>query len=258
MRDALDLLIDGRFDEAVAAYRRDLAANPDDGPSRSGLAAALMGAGRYEEAIPLKWQIHESDVMRVQDTCGQLVDLACAYWCTDDRFRAIEIAHGLVAGNLARKINMAPDLAGGCSFGLLLYYMAVSARNDAERDYAIAFLRKLKAKYDKTPQLFGFPKMSVQQLFGDASFEDALQSAAGVRSLEEARKIGRANRARMIDVSVVLFNDGSFRRGRGDETGALERMREVFELGHWADPIAWYLARHEAGVSAQVPPIAGK
>ena len=223
MTEALDFLIDGQFEESVEAYEKSLVKNPLDHPSQAGLAAALMGAGRYDEAIPLKWEVHKRDVSKVPDTCGQLVDLACAYWCVNDRSRAIELAHELVAGNLARKINMAPDLAGGCSFGLMLYYMAVSSGSVLERDYALASLSKFKAKYDKNPLFFGFPKLCVQQLFGAASFEDALESATGERSVESAVATARPNRARVDDLSVVLFNDGSFRRGVGDEDGCAQR-----------------------------------
>ena len=245
MTEALDLLIDGQFAQSVDAYRKCLVENPHDSPSRAGLAAALMGAARYDEAIPLEWEVHERAVSQVPDTCGQLPELACAYWCIEDRERAIELAHDLVAGNLARKINMAPDLAGGCSFGLTLYYMAVSTGNAAERDYALAFLRKLKTKYDKNPLFYGFPKLCVQQLFGDASFEDALESATGERSLESATATARPSRAKVSDLSVVLFNDGSFRRGAGDEEGCARRMHQVFDLGFWAEPTHWYMARHE-------------
>jgi hypothetical protein len=248
---AIDLLIDGHFDEAVAAYRRDLEAKPESVGVLDGLAAALMAAGRYQEAIPLKWRVHEHALSEIPDSCGQLVDLACAYWCIGDPPRAIELAHSLVAGNLARTINMAPDSAGGASFGLMLHYMAVTTGETTERDYALAFLRKLKAMYDRNPTFFGFPKMTVQQLFGDASFEDSLESASKERSLIRAFAKAKSSRSIAVDLSVVLFNDGAFRRAQGDEAGCRTRMQEVVDIGHWADPIHWYLARHE--VQARVP-----
>jgi hypothetical protein len=250
VNSALDLYVAGRFEEAVEAYRDRLKTEPNEWSSMDGLASALRGAGRFQDAIPLMWEVHKRDLAQVPDSCGQLVNLACAYWCTEDRTYAMELAHGLVAGNLARKINMAPDSAGGCSFGLMLYYMAVSTRNETERDYAVAFLKGLKVKYDKSAHAYGFPKLCVQQLFGDASFEDALESATGERSVEAATESARPKRARVSDLSVVLFNDGSFRRGAGDEEGCARRMREVLNLGYWAEPTHWYLARHELATRA--------
>jgi tetratricopeptide (TPR) repeat protein len=242
---AVDLLIGGQFAEAIIAYEQELSIDPANGPASAGLASALMGAGQYEAAIPLKWAAHERALREVPDSCGLLVDLACAYWCIDDLARAISLAHDLVEGNLAGRINMAPDLAGGASFGLMLYYMAVTVEDQDERDYALAFLRKLKAKYDKNPRHFNFPKVTVQQLFGSASFEDALESARGARSMPEALAKAKTSRRATSDLSVVLFNDGVFRRAEGDDDGCRRRIREVYDLGYWAEPIHWYFARKE-------------
>jgi tetratricopeptide (TPR) repeat protein len=247
MTRPFDLLVGGQFEEAIAAYKRDLSINPEKRGARDGLASALMGAGQYEAAIPLKWAAHEDDVRETPDTCGKLFDLACAYWCIDDRQRAIELAHGLVEGNLARRINMAPDLAGGASFGLVLYYMAVTVHRDDEREYALAFLQKLKAKYDKTPTFFADPKVTVQQLFGSATFEDAVEAASKERSVVPALAKASILRAVAVKLSVVLFFDGIFRRAAGDEAGFRERMNDVCKLAHWADPIYWYFARNEVG-----------
>lgn len=251
MTQAFELLVAGRFDEAAAAYRQVLAAKPADAGARDGLAAALMGAGRYEPAIPLMWALHEENLKQIPDTCGKLVDLACAYWCIDNRAKAVELAHGLVEGNLSHKINMAPDLAGGASFGLMLYYMGVTTRNAAEEDYAVAFLRKLKVKYDKSPTFYNSPKVTVQQLLGSATFEDALDSASrGERSLEAAVAKVRTSRAIAADVSVALFYDGVFHRAAGDAVGCQGRMQDVFNIGYWAEPVCWYFARHELGLDS--------
>jgi tetratricopeptide (TPR) repeat protein len=50
---AARLLADRRYDQAVRAYDRLLAAEPDDVFILLGKAAALAGAGRFEDALPL-------------------------------------------------------------------------------------------------------------------------------------------------------------------------------------------------------------
>ena len=89
---ALDFLMTGQFEEAILAYRLELEANPTDRSALAGLASALIGSGRYKEAIPLKWQVNESNRARNPDSPGQLLELSIAYWCLDDRSRAIELA----------------------------------------------------------------------------------------------------------------------------------------------------------------------
>jgi hypothetical protein len=49
---------------------------------------------------------------------------------------------------------MAPDQAGGATFGLILHYMAVAAGDAANVDYALRYLQKLNTKYDKHPHRF--------------------------------------------------------------------------------------------------------
>jgi hypothetical protein len=172
-------------------------------------------------------------------------------WCINDRARAIQLVHGLITGNLSGQINMAPDGAGGASFGLLLYYMAVTVGDQGEREYALALLRKLKAKYDKTPTFFGDPKTTVQQLFGSASFEDALEGASRERAVKSALVKATMSRAVAVKLSVVLFYDGVFHRAASNEDGFQERMSQVHQLGYWADPLYWYFARNElvAGIT---------
>jgi tetratricopeptide (TPR) repeat protein len=58
---ALDLMGDGRLEEAVAAYRESLAADPTFTEAMHGLARALQDLQRYDEAIAVALQITELD-----------------------------------------------------------------------------------------------------------------------------------------------------------------------------------------------------
>ena len=58
---ALDLMAEGKLDEAVAAYRESLAADPSFTEAMHGLARALQDLQRYDEAIGVARQITELD-----------------------------------------------------------------------------------------------------------------------------------------------------------------------------------------------------
>src|SRR5579859_687618 len=58
---ALDLMADGKLEEAVAAYRESLAVDPKFTEAMHGLARALQDLQRYDEAIATAQQITELD-----------------------------------------------------------------------------------------------------------------------------------------------------------------------------------------------------
>jgi Flp pilus assembly protein TadD len=58
---ALDLMADGKLEEAVVAYRESLAADPAFTEAMHGLARALQDLQRYDEAIAVAQKIAELD-----------------------------------------------------------------------------------------------------------------------------------------------------------------------------------------------------
>jgi tetratricopeptide (TPR) repeat protein len=58
---ALDLMADGKLEEAVIAYRESLAADPAFTEAMHGLARVLQDLQRYDEAIAAAQQITELD-----------------------------------------------------------------------------------------------------------------------------------------------------------------------------------------------------
>jgi len=58
---ALDLMADGKLEEAVAAYRESLAVDSKFTEAMHGLARALQDLQRYDEAISVAQQITELD-----------------------------------------------------------------------------------------------------------------------------------------------------------------------------------------------------
>jgi tetratricopeptide (TPR) repeat protein len=58
---ALDLMAEGKLEEAVAAYRASLRVDPRFTEAMHGLARALQDLERYDEAIAIAQQITELD-----------------------------------------------------------------------------------------------------------------------------------------------------------------------------------------------------
>jgi tetratricopeptide (TPR) repeat protein len=58
---ALDLMADGKLEEAVTAYRESLAIDPTFTEAMHGLARALQDLQRYDEAIEVATKITELD-----------------------------------------------------------------------------------------------------------------------------------------------------------------------------------------------------
>ena len=58
---ALDLMADGHMEQAVAAYRESLAADPTFVDAMHGLARALQDLQRYDEAIAVAQSLAEID-----------------------------------------------------------------------------------------------------------------------------------------------------------------------------------------------------
>jgi tetratricopeptide (TPR) repeat protein len=58
---ALDLMADGKLEEAVTAYRESLAVDPSFTEAMHGLARALQDLQRYDEAIVVAQKITELD-----------------------------------------------------------------------------------------------------------------------------------------------------------------------------------------------------
>jgi tetratricopeptide (TPR) repeat protein len=58
---ALDLMADGKLEEAVAAYRASIAVDPTFTEAMHGLARALQDLQRYDEAIAVAQQITTLD-----------------------------------------------------------------------------------------------------------------------------------------------------------------------------------------------------
>jgi len=161
-----------------------------------------------------------------------------------EQAQSIVLVEQLVDGILDGAINYA-DIAGGVSQGLLLYYMGVTAQDEAAKAKALSYLR------DRTTRSAAkiFPGPVAGYYLDEVDFSEVLVAATA--NAGSTRDVGKAVEAASHDlltrrfVCVALFHDGVKARASGDEVKCMQRMQICSAL---EDPLIeheWYLARWE-------------
>jgi tetratricopeptide (TPR) repeat protein len=190
---AVDELMRGNFAEAIIGFKQELLLDPNSIVSVDGLSKALQGAGKFQEALPFLQRVHTYQKENNPGAPGQLLAISCANWCIGDQVYAIELARELCDGILNGSISMAPDQVSGTTFGLILHYMSITAKDKSNYDYALEYLGKLNDKYDKQQARFQYPIQTVKQILGELRFEDALEGATKERVLAVAFNAAKSN-----------------------------------------------------------------
>jgi tetratricopeptide (TPR) repeat protein len=240
-----NLLTNGRFSEAAAAYRAELSREPDDIASAEGLAKALMGLGDFAGALPLFERVHASYKSKTADHPGSTLEMAVCLWRSGAFDQARELLASLCSEVLKKTVNMAPDLAGGATFGLVLLYMAVSEDGGKYLPQALDYLAKLNAKYQKRPYAYRFPKQIVQQALGTLTFDDVLKDEFGHSDMEALKRLAESSRPDAGSLKDAMFFDAVICRYRGDESGFHGRVKEAAEVRYFAGDVIWHLIQHE-------------
>jgi hypothetical protein len=250
-----DLILAHKYDEAIAGSRRQLLVNPADRAAIGWLSDALRFKGEYKEAI--EW-LERSDALRKEDKQfstaapghpGSSLKIACLHWMLGDHSKAISQMHGLAAGILDSSIKYG-DAAGGMKQGLLLYYMAITARETHEAAYALEYLRN-RVLYVKTKP---WPSPIAEYLLGDIAIESVLEEVERKPKLAVPDAAERIEKGRRFNLAEALFYDGVKSRVDGDEGRCLSRMREAYLLENQSNE--WFFARIEvqqAGQNADSP-----
>lgn len=235
---ALELWEARRFDEAVAAYRKQLKEQPQKKWSNlAGLAESLMGAGQYAEAIPLFEEVNAYQRDRLAASAGCLEQISVCHWMTGDRQAALDIMRDLVLAVRDGTITFT-DFAGGVSQGLILCYMGITLRSVADVDLAMNYLKTLASR----PRIKNWPGPAALFLLGGLTFGEAMKNAADtVQSMPEADQDGWMRRY----LASLLFAAGTERRMAGDEEGARTFFTECASLTNPLVDYEWYLAKGE-------------
>jgi hypothetical protein len=245
------LMLAHKYDEVIAESRRHLVANPADLVAMGWIASALQAKGAYRQAI--EW-LERGDSLRSEEKQfkmavpgypGSRVTIACLHWLLGEHPRAILDMHASATGILDRTIKYA-DAAGGMTQGLLLYYMAVTAKVSEETSYALDYLRNRvenlrKHVRERVSELWPCPV--AQYLLGDRSFESVMEKVEPEASLAMPDAAARLETGRRNRLRLAVFCDGVKSRAEGNETHCLSRMREAYLLQDQA--IIWLFARYE-------------
>lgn len=247
MTDPLDLLDARQYDEAIEAYRNLLASDPENYVAVDGLATSLFAAGEYRESIPLQLRMDAREHSKLPRHCGRSRKVSIAHWCLGEREEAIRLMHAQCAGILDRSITYAPDHGGGSTMGVLLHYMAVSMGDMAEVAYAIKYLEKLNAMYDKRPFDTPYPSHLVKFILGLIDLPALLEGAVETNDLDRATTMatvpdGLLKRRYLCE---SLFHAGVMCRKASDEAGAKAWFARVFALDNPIVEEEWNLARFE-------------
>ena len=240
---AWDLYTAQRFEEAVAAYRKQLQEDPQEKWSNlAGLAGSLMGAGQYAEAIPLLEEVSTHRTTRLAGSAGRREQISVCHWMIGDRQNALDIIRQLVLDVRDGKVTFT-DFAGGVSQGLILCYMGITLQSVADVDLAMNYLKTLASR----PRIQNWPGPAALFLLGGLTFGQAMKNAADeAQTKPEVDQDGWKGRY----LAALFFAAGTERRMAGDEQGAKMFFGECASLTNPLVEYEWYLAKSEASASS--------
>jgi tetratricopeptide (TPR) repeat protein len=229
-----------RYADSIKEYRQHLEHNPGDWAAVSGLAASLMAAGAYAEAVPLLHRLDEDRCESLPGSSGRKFELACCYWCLDQWPAAMELMRGLVQGILDGTIEFG-DSPGGAKQGLLLHYMGVTARDRDAVEFSLSYLRTLAERWT----IKYWPGPLARYLLRQVGFEEVLLVCSGQSTVSKAIEAARSDGLKRRETCVALFHDGVRRRAEGEQKLCMGRMLECLELENPFIEPEWYLSRYE-------------
>jgi tetratricopeptide (TPR) repeat protein len=241
-----ELIKSERYSEAIADLKRDLARNPKDMTAAEGMALVLRAKGEYAESLSFFKRLatqRESDEaanLLAPGSAAWRIDMACLYWLSEDRAKAIDLMHSLAAGILDGSIKYG-DAAGGMSQGLLLYYMAITSNLAGEASFALDYLR------NRVKRSFGqiWPTPVAQFYLDEISFDNVMEAVNRQPTLAGPLVAAKLELGRRRRLCVALFHGGVKCRTHGDDGNCIARMRECAALPNPLIEQEWYLARSE-------------
>lgn len=238
---AKDLVCAHRYAEGAALCEERLRELPDDPYHLGWHATAMLCLGRFSEALAEHRRLDEIDRAELEGAAGCIEMIGTLLWLLGRRDEAIEVFSGGAAGILNYSIRLG-DLAGGVSHGLLLWYAAVSARDEGAREEALHFLRDRAAR-----KAAGYwPGPLARYVLGTASQEEVLLEGCGTPRLEKAVRVARDDILKRRCLVGATFCFATRCRELGAEEDCVRWMHRCAGL---ANPIVeeeWYLARQEA------------
>ena len=235
----------GRFLDAAEAYRARISAGAATAVDINGLANSLLALRRYADAIPLLAEAGAIDRQAIPTSMGQDAAIAVCMWLAESRERGLELMRGFVEGLERGTIAYANDLVGGLKQGLQLHYMAVTAGDNEQRAFALAFVRKLSlsARGKHWPGPVG------RLVLGLESLDEVMMAATGVVDVAEGMALARTDLMKRRKLVNAFFGAATAWRMVGDESRCLGLMRTCASLENPLIEPDWHLAYGESSVA---------
>lgn len=239
---ALELLQNHHYAKAVKAFEQKMRDDPEEFGGGS-LGRAHLSLRNFDNAIKCFKRNNEIESRRTKGNIPTLNELGTALWAAGRRQDGMKEWHRAAAGILDRTIVYG-DLAGGATQGLLLWYAAVTLKDDQEREYALKYLRKIADR--KSYGLVLWPRPVMLMALQEKSFSDILELGFGTRTLSECLKRAQIDLLTRRHLCQALFYAACQFRESGNEVACINYMRLCSQLVNPIIDCEWYLAREEA------------
>ena len=234
---------DGKYRLALDVYDRAKSRGFKlSAPDAASCGFFLLCLEKHEEALA---QFREAAAQAKEREGAYLDSAGVAQWLMGRRSDAVITWRRSVSGIRDGTI-IYTDSAEGPSGGLLLWYAAVTLKDDDLLNYAMEYFRELSApeRLSSWPNLSSWPGLLVYLALGERSAEVTLQQHFGDKNLEDLLR-ENADILRRRELVNALFYFAVKRRAEGQEEECQRLMSAVALIDNPLFELEWYLARGE-------------
>jgi tetratricopeptide (TPR) repeat protein len=239
--DAWALVDSGRYADALTAFDRLLANEPEEVPLLKNRAIVLLCLGRLGDALAGLQKVDGLNRKHRKRSAATLDWIAAVQWLLGDRDGAVATNEQTIRGIFDRSIHWV-DFSKGMRSALLCWYFGVSLSRLDILDKADTCIRRLRERWPESDDSLFRLAISV---LGETSFDRAAPRFFAKGDLKELRAKTHQDVLARRDLVQALFYLAVSERSRGNEALCLERMRECFEVKNPHIEIEWYLGRGE-------------
>lgn len=225
-----ELMLDGKIEEALALYTKDIENNTSSVAFTS-RGHAYLHLNELDKALAdFIMAVKLREQVKISPTDGHLQKIGVVLWLKGNELEATEVWHCLVQDHLAGKI-VYTDMAGGVGSGALLWFAACFEQFRYYQKEAEELLKK-KSKLKRNKH---WPGPVAQYLLGNISEEDLKLTACESNNLKERR------------LCQAYFYIGAKALLNGDKKSFLKAMADSVAIGppNYIEN-EYYLARYES------------
>lgn len=234
---------EGRYRLALDVYDRAKSRGFKlSAPDAANCGLFLLCLERHEEALA---HFREATAQAKEREGAYLENAGVAQWLMGRHRDAAITWRSRVSGISSGTIDYT-DFSGGASDGLLLWYAAVTLKDDDLLNYAMDFFHELSTpeRLSSFPGISSWPGPLVHLALGSKSAEAILQEHFGDKSLARLLRWD-ADILRRRKLVNALFFFAVKRRADGQERECRKLMSTVVQIENPLLELEWYLARGE-------------